>query len=325
VTTAISCPDTDRLREFVQDQLPPEEAEPIRKHLDECEACRAAVEQLSDEPASAGNQTMVAVETPPPQDATRIRPEGGGPSTPGSSPARSRLPYLAPPERDDELGRLAHYRVLKYRILKVLGEGGMGVVFKAEDLHLERVVALKVMKPRADMEDDFEQRFLREARATAALRSDHIVTIFEVNKDRNVFFLAMEFLQGESLENWLARGQRPSVTHTIRIAREIALGLATAHAKGLIHRDIKPANIWLEQFPVTQPGAPPYRVKILDFGLARKHNDDQHLTQAGYIVGTPAYMAPEQAHGEEVDQRCDLFSLGCVLYHRCGGRGRSPG
>lgn len=282
-----------------------EDAGFVRQHLVECETCRAATAQLSSEAAQR--------ETPVPQNATTIFLVGVPPNV-ASSPARSKMAYLAPPERDDEIGRLAHYR-----ILKVLGEGSMGIVFKAEDLHLERVVALKVMKPQANMEEDFEQRFFREARATAALRSDHIVTLFEINKDRGVFFLAMEFLQGESLENWLARGQRPSVTHTIRIAREIALGLGAAHAKGLIHRDIKPANIWLEQFPVSQPGAPPYRIKILDFGLARKDKDDQHLTQAGYIVGTPAYMAPEQAHGDPVDLRCDLFSLGCVLYHLCGG------
>ena len=129
--------------------------------------------------------------------------------------------------------------------------------------------------------------------------------IHQVGEDRGVPFVAMQFLEGEPLDERLKREGRLSVAEVVRIGRETAEGLAAAHDKGLIHRDIKPANIWLEG----KKG----RVKILDFGLARAAADDSHLTQTGAILGTPAYMAPEQAGGEKVDPRCDLFSLGCVL------------
>src|SRR5437764_5748351 len=150
------------------------------------------------------------------------------------------------------------------------------------------------------------QRFLREARAAAAVKHDHIVTIYAVGEDRGVPFLAMEFLEGEPLDARLEREKNLPMAEVLRIAREISEGLAGAHDKGLIHRDIKPANVWLEG----QWG----RVKILDFGLARAAREHAQLTQTGAILGTPAYMAPEQARGETVDARCDLFSLGCVLY-----------
>src|SRR5207248_6897379 len=164
--------------------------------------------------------------------------------------------FLSPPQKSGELGRLG-----QYRILKQLGQGGMGVVFQAEDRQLRRLVALKVMRPDLAAQDQARARFLREARAAAALKHDHIVTIYQVGDDRGVPFLAMEFLAGKSLEEWLRPDRRASIPEAITIAKQIARGLAAAHATGLIHRDIKPANLWLE--------APRGRVKILDFGLAR--------------------------------------------------------
>ena len=157
------------------------------------------------------------------------------------------------------------------------------------------------------------QRFLREARSAAAIEHDHIVIIYQVGEDRGVPFLAMQFLQGESLEDRLAREGKLPVAEVLRIGREIAEGLAAAHARGLIHRDVKPGNIWLE-------GAVEARVKLLDFGLARAVAENTQMTQQGAIVGTPAYMAPEQASGAAVDARCDLFSLGCVLYQMSTGQ-----
>src|SRR5262249_27717391 len=154
-------------------------------------------------------------------------------------------------------------------------------------------------------------RFLREARAVAALKHHHIVTIYQVGEDRGVPFLAMEFLEGEPLDARLQRETRLAVPEVLRIGREIAEGLAAAHERGLIHRGIKPANVWLEG----EKGV----AKLLDFGLARSAGDGTQLTTAGAIVGTPAYMAPEQATGGGVDARCDLFSLGCVLYRLCTG------
>jgi len=237
--------------------------------------------------------------------------------------------FLAPAQSPDELGRLG-----PYRILRVLGAGGMGVVFQAEDPQLQRLVALKAMLPGLASSDTAKQRFLREARAAAALKHDHIVTIYQVGEDRDVPFLAMEFLEGEALDERLKRAGRLPLAEVLRIGRETALGLAAAHNRDLIHRDIKPANIWLEARGVVSGGVvsgkepthspltthhSPVRVKILDFGLARTSTGEAHLTQAGAIVGTPSYMAPEQAQGKNVGPSCDLFSLGCVLYRMATG------
>jgi serine/threonine protein kinase len=215
--------------------------------------------------------------------------------------------FLAPPQSDDELGRLG-----KYRILSILGRGGMGVVFKAEDPVLRRIVAIKVLRPMLAASASAGQRFLREAQAMAAVEHDHIVRIYQVDEERGLPFLAMELLKGESLHERLKREERLPLPEVVRVGREVAEALAAAHATGLTHRDVKPANVWLE--------APKGRVKILDFGLARAASQDAALTQEGAIIGTPAYMAPEQARGEAVDARCDLFSLGCVLYRMITGQ-----
>ncbi len=216
--------------------------------------------------------------------------------------------FLAPPQGPNELGRLG-----AYLIRKVLGTGAMGIVFEAEDSQLKRPAALKVMKPSLAAYPEFHRRFLREAQLAAAIEHEHVVTIYQVGEDRGVPFLAMKLLQGETLEERLQRaGGRLPVVEALRIGREIAEGLTAAHARGLIHRDIKPANIWLE----TERD----RVKIVDFGLARGGGADAHFTQAGAVIGTPSYMAPEQANALEIDSRCDLFSLGAVLYRACTGQ-----
>jgi WD40 repeat protein len=217
--------------------------------------------------------------------------------------------FLAPPQARDELGRLGGFR-----ILKILGHGGMGVVFQGEDPRLGRPVAIKAMLPHLAGSSSSQERFLREARAAAALEHDHIVPILQVGEDRGAPFIVMPLLKGESLEDRLRRDKQVPIAEVLRIGRETAEGLAAAHERGLIHRDIKPANIWLE--------GGRGRVKILDFGLARAATQESGLTQQGAVIGTPAYMAPEQGRGEAVDARCDLFSLGVVLYRM--GTGQPP-
>jgi serine/threonine-protein kinase len=221
-------------------------------------------------------------------------------------PAPSYAGLLSPPQASGELGWLGLYRVVK-----VLGQGGMGVVFQAEDSQLRRAVALKVMLPEVAANRAARERFLREARACAALKSDHVVTIYQVGQDRDIPFLAMELLQGQSLQEQLTPGGPLPVPEVLRIGREVAAGLAAAHAQGLVHRDVKPANVWLE--------APAGRVKLLDFGLARPGGSRADLTQTGKVLGTPEFMSPEQARGQPLDARSDLFSLGAVLYTLCSG------
>jgi serine/threonine protein kinase len=240
--------------------------------------------------------------------------------------------FLNPPQGPGEIGRLGPYRVLR-----LLGSGAMGMVFQAEDITLKRQVALKTMKKTQAASEVNRQRFLREAQAAAAIEHDHIVTIYQVGQDRDVPYLAMKLLLGETLEDRLNREGKLPAEEILRIGQEIAEGLAEAHERGLIHRDVKPANIWLEE------GRD--RVKIVDFGLALACHDDNllpgdnipagkalagnrdaRLTQTNFMVGTPMYMSPEQADAiPDVDHRCDLFSLGGVLYRMATGELPFPG
>jgi len=231
-----------------------------------------------------------------------------GEYVPGDDDTEGQGDGLGPPQGPDEIGRLGSFQVVK-----LLGSGGMGSVFQAVDSQLGRFVALKVLRPRLAGSEVARQRFLREARAAAKLEHDHVVAIYQVGEDNGVPYLAMPLLHGQSLHNQLQGGGRLAGPEVLRIGREIAEGLAAAHAQGLIHRDIKPANVWIEE------GSG--RVKILDFGLARSAEEAGRLTQDGTILGTPAFMAPEQATGgRQVDHRSDLFSLGCVLYRMVTGR-----
>ncbi len=223
---------------------------------------------------------------------------------------RERLDFLEPGGGPDSRGRLGNYE-----ILEVVGQGGMGIVLRATDLKLNRVVAIKVLAPELASIPQARKRFLREAQAAAAISHDHVVTIHAVDEgsplQRRPPFLVMEYVVGQSLQEKIDQAGALKLKETLRIGMQIAWGLAAAHRQGLVHRDIKPANILLEN------GV--QRVKITDFGLARA-SDDLSITQTGQIAGTPQYMSPEQAQGKAVDQRSDLFSLGSVLYTMCTGR-----
>src|SRR5579884_726308 len=320
------CPTPDVLRRyFLGTDLGPETA-PVEAHLADCPRCVEALHALRDEdalvsalrgqggrrlsnPLLSGLQVRLR-QLPWPSAASQPTPASGHGNTP---PADLPFPvhFLAPPRTPGELGRLDEYRVLA-----VLGKGGMGVVFRAEDEKLQRPVALKVMHPQLAASPEARERFLREARLAASLGHEHVVTVYRAGEDRGVLFLAMPLLEGETLEDRLKRGL-PTLGEALRIAREAAEGLAAAHARGLIHRDIKPANLFLEG----EPGASATGgcVKVLDFGLARPVDADGQLTHSGIAVGTPAYMAPEQISGQ-AEQRSDLFSLGCVLYRMLTGQ-----
>jgi len=217
----------------------------------------------------------------------------------------SALSFLEPSEKPGSLGRLAHFEVLE-----VLGNGGFGTVVKAFDEKLHRFVAIKLMSPLLAATSAARKRFVREARSAAAVRHENVIAIYAV-EDQPIPYLVMDYIAGRTLQQKIDATGPLELLDVLRIGRQIAAGLAAAHAMGLIHRDIKPGNILLED------GVE--HIKITDFGLARAA-DDASITQSGFIAGTPMYMAPEQAQGEPTDQRADLFSLGSVLYTMCSGR-----
>lgn len=215
------------------------------------------------------------------------------------------LSFLEPSTRPGSLGRLGHYEALE-----VVGRGGMGVVLRAFDEKLHRVVAIKALTPALAEAGAARQRFVREARAAAAVTHDHVIAIHAVEDAGPVPYIVMQFIDGCTLQQKLDRAGSLPLKQILRLGIQIAEGLAAAHRVGLVHRDVKPANILLEN------GIE--RVKLTDFGLARAV-DDASLTQSGVITGTPTYMSPEQANGEKPDHRSDLFSLGSILYALCTG------
>jgi serine/threonine protein kinase len=199
--------------------------------------------------------------------------------------------------------------ILHYKILEKLGEGGMGIVYKAEDSRLNRQVAIKVLPPHLLIAQDDRARFQREAKAAAALNHAAIATVYEINEFEGAPFIAMEYVEGKTLNHHIEKGPLP-LKDAINVAIRVAEGLKAAHAKGIVHRDIKSSNIILD---------PEMQAKILDFGLA-KTSMSTRLTQMGSTIGTMAYMSPEQVNGQDVDQRSDLWSLGVVLYEMISGR-----
>lgn len=250
---------------------------------------RPAPERFVQELTNSDNGAETRGETPVPVDDTQSEALG----------------FLTPSDQPGVLGRLDHYE-----ILDIVGRGGMGVVLRAFDETLHRVVAIKVMAAQLAANGAARKRFAREAQAAAAVSHDHIVTIHAV-ENGPAPYMVMQYVPGVSLQQRLDREGPLPLADIVRIGMETASGLSAAHALGLIHRDIKPANILLEK------GAD--RVKITDFGMARAAADAS-LTRTGVVTGTPQYMAPEQARAGPIDARTDLFSLGSVLYAMCTGR-----
>lgn len=217
--------------------------------------------------------------------------------------------------------------ISRYEITSRLGEGGMGVVYKARDKHLDRVVALKVLPADKVSDPDRKRRFVQEARAASALNHAGIVTVFDIDEVDGISFIAMEFVSGRTLDAVIPRkGMR--LGEALRIGIQVADALARAHAAGIVHRDLKPGNVM-----ITDDG----QAKVLDFGLAKLTEPPQSdedamartITAEGMIVGTAGYMSPEQAEGRPADARADIFSFGCLLYEMLTGerafRGNSPG
>jgi serine/threonine protein kinase len=279
-------------------------AESARKHGGDLPTGADDDNPPSSPPTIVGQPTVVG-----PSEVTRNGANGSSVAMSApEEPTAEDSSFLDRPQGPGELGRLGPFRVLE-----VLGSGATGIVFQAEDTQLRRTVALKVLRPAIAANVESRRRFLREARAVAAFDHDNILTVHQVGEDHGVPWLAMKMLRGRSLKDRLAAADN-TLAHdeTLRIGAEIADALAAAHATGLVHRDVKPSNILLEESTD--------RVKLIDFGLALVHDDEGQLTRSGCVVGTPAYMAPEQADGGAVDHRSDLYALGCVMYRCCTGR-----
>ena len=302
---------------IAEDRLSDAQQAELADHLEQCPQCRQRLEQM----AAASNYWSDAVLLRGERTAGSLRAAGvvsaaarelDGDDETGDAGAVW-LEFLDPPDpaHPETIGRLGPYEVLE-----VLGRGGMGVVLKARDPALERTVAIKVLTPALSHGATARRRFAREARAIAAVGHEHIVAIHAVDEFRGLPYLVMQYVPGRSLQERLDAAGPLEVREILRIGTQAARALAAAHAQGVVHRDIKPANILLENCVE--------RVKLTDFGLARAI-DDASLTQSGMIAGTPQYMAPEQARGEAVDARADLFALGASHVRDGGGPVAVPG
>jgi len=299
--------DRDRLESFLSGQLSVVQERDFLAHLDTCEHCRRALQQLAAEPEAWIEAEQLLKSSPFDSHGAEDDSDGTtGSSTRQPPQIQAVLDTLGPTDDPQMLGRVGGYEVAG-----VVGAGGMGVVLRAIDRSLDRTVAIKVMAPHLATRGAARKRFAREAKAAAAVLHPNVIAIHSVSNDEALPYLVMPYVRGTSLQKRLA-GEGPlSVQEILRIGSQIAAGLAAAHAQGLVHRDISPANILLED------GVE--RVTITDFGLARAV-DDAAITTSGVLAGTPQYMSPEQARGEAVDGRSDLFSLGSVLYAIAAGR-----
>ena len=281
-------------------------------HFEHCQFCQQRMEKLAAEPWMWDNCRQIVEST------AKLIQQVGNASVSGESawagqqtkgPQENSLDpceLLGRPCRPEMLGRLNHYDVES-----VIGQGGMGVVFKAFDTDLQRTVAIKMLLPHLANHDGARKRFLREARSAAAISHEYVVDIYQVRCDVKHPYLVMAFLPDNSLNEFVERTKFLPSLEIVRFSMQIASGLSAAHAQGLIHRDIKPANILL------QTGG--QKIVITDFGLAQAV-DEVGLTSTGLVAGTPHYMSPEQCNGKPVTAATDLFGLGCVMYFMATGR-----
>ena len=287
------------------DSDPPDKQ--VEEHLETCELCQKTLEGLAaaDEEWTQISSVLKTDETDvdlPYSLTTQFQLEIGGVSPPPVVP----LTFLDTARHPELLGRLG-----KYDIESVIGQGGMGIVLRGFDPDLNRPVAVKVLAPWLATSGTARKRFAREARAAAAVVHEHVVAIHGIETDAELPYLVMEFVPGESLQEFVDRNGPLEANEILRIGVQVASGLAAAHDQGLVHRDVKPANILLH----SHIG----RVQITDFGLARAA-DEAAMTMSGVIAGTPHYMSPEQAGGMSLDARSDLFSLGSTFYFMATGQ-----
>jgi len=305
----------ERLVRSLDDALSEREEEQLVEHLSGCPACQEKLEQLAAEKPD-WTRVGTALRNSDLRDSdssgnglsatSEFSPDCEGEEEAGDTLADFAVDFLAPALTDEAIRRLDGID-----ILEVIGRGGMGVVLKGFEEELNRPVVVKMLAPHLASSGAARKRFAREAQAAAVIVHPNVMPILTVNSSGRLPYLVMPFLACESLQQRIDREGPLDTLDVLRIAHQVACGLAAAHAQGLVHRDVKPANILLER------GVD--RVLLTDFGLARAA-DDASLTRTGVIAGTPQFMSPEQARGEAVDARSDLFCLGSVLYVLCAGR-----
>ena len=300
----VAC-DHAMLTALLEETLPSEREHELLLHLEACLCCQSALqEEAADESLWLEYSSALKVE---PHDMILLGlvSDSQGEFAPERMRLKQVIRTLAPTDDPAMLGRIGTYEVSG-----VVGGGGMGVVLKAHDRSLDRIVAIKVLAPHLAVSGSARQRFAREAKAAAAVLHPNVIAIHGVSKEGELPYLVMPYIHGNSLQKRIDKEGPLPLRDVLRIGAQIASGLAAAHQQGLVHRDVKPANVLLED------GVE--RVALSDFGLARAA-DDASLTASGVIAGTPQYMSPEQGRGEPVDHRSDLFSLGSVLYAMCVG------
>lgn len=300
------CVSDELLRSYLQSEALDSIESQVERHLEECNQCRGRLRELADVDAWWSEaESMLA------DYASSVDDVSGGVTEITSSPKRSSgidahlSHWMGPTDDPTKMGRIGPYEVIG-----IVGYGGAGAVLRAHDSRLNRPVAIKALLPALAHNPMARRRFERESRAVAAITHQNVVPIYAVDTYNDHPYIAMYYVGGQSLQQRLDRVGPLQVAEIARIAAQIALALAAAHAQGIIHRDIKPANILLESNVD--------RVYVTDFGLARVVDDAS--THTGMVAGTPQYMSPEQCHGKKVDHRTDLFSLGSVMYAMCVGR-----
>ncbi|MCO8125208.1 serine/threonine protein kinase [Stieleria sp. TO1_6] len=300
-------PDAERLQLHLREQLPVDQADAIEAHLGDCQTCQSRIESMAAE--QGWWQALPSCLSDPEMASSRTTNPGLSTASPDELwfvENQQIQKILAPTDDPSKIGRLGSYEVVG-----IVGAGATAVVLKALDGALNRFVAIKLLRPTLAASAIARQRFAREARAAASIVHENVIEIHGVSEVDGLPYLVMPYVRGESLSKRIERSWPLSTEAMLHIACQVADGLAAAHDKGLIHRDVKPSNILL--------GDGVERLKLTDFGLARAV-DDVGLTRSGTLAGTPEYMSPEQARGNSIDHRTDLFSLGSVLYAMCTGR-----
>ena len=332
-----NCPSTAQLNELILGTLAQETADELTEHVGSCDLCQASMQSIAEGEIPVDSLVTESLSAAPPANSafwnvqemslsktlsqtdrnigstqdTNLRESAlvaAGSQDENEKPTKDDFLFLEPSDVPDSVGKLQQFEVKR-----IIGRGGMGVVLEGFDTELHRSVAIKVLNPKFQQDEIARERFCREGRAAASVSHEHVVQMFQVARadETKLAYLVMQLIEGQTLEDRLKESKPLPPEDVARIGMQMAAGLSAAHTSGLVHRDIKPGNVLIEESTD--------RVKLTDFGLARV-DDEVKLTQTGMLTGTVLYMSPEQALGQQLDMRSDLFSLGAVMYEMATGQ-----